>query len=249
MSRKNLYKLLPEAELRELYIEQDMTMQEIGDLKGCSAASVLKMNRIYGIEPRKGFSKKGMASFIEKQKKIKRPHRVFSEETKRKMSIAKKGKMLKPSKFGGHTKKRGDGYIAVYVPDHPYANKEGYVMEHRLVMEEHIGRYLQRGEQVHHINGKRDDNRIDNLMLLSAKEHQAMHLKERHDKGEINYYKVPIINITTGEVFQSAKEAAKKYKVAPTNVTQTCRQKHRHIRGCSFRYLDEYNKERNKQNV
>ena len=247
MKRINLYEILPEDELRKLYIDQDMSMKEIGVLKGCSPASVLKMCRIYGIEPRSGFTQKGRASFIEKQKKRPRRHVTFSKETRAKMSLARKGKILKPSKFGGHTKHRGDGYIAVYAPDHPHSNKDGYVMEHRLVMEEHIGRYLQKSEQVHHINGKRDDNRINNLMLLSAKEHQALHIKERHDKGEINYHKVPVINITTGEIFQSAKEAAEKYNVAPTNISRVCRHRRNHVRGCEFRYLDEYNEERKKQ--
>lgn len=245
MSRKNLYKLLPEDELRILYVEQDMTMKEIGDLKGCSPASVLKMSRIYGIEPRRGFTKKGTVSFVEKHKNIPRPHRVCSEETKRKMSLAQKGKIRKPSKFGGHTKKRPDGYIAVYLPDHPCANKEGYVMEHRLVMEEHIGRYLRKDESVHHINGKRDDNRIENLMLLSFKEHQALHLKERHENGKINYHKTPVVNVTTGEIFQSAKEAGLAYNVASTNISRACRHGSRSVCGCKFKYLDEYNKERN----
>ena len=165
------------------------------------------------------------------------------------MSLSKKGKLRKPSKFGGHTKKRSGGYIAVFLPSHPYANKEGYVMEHRLVMEEHIGRYLKKGEEVHHINRKRDDNRIENLALLSTKEHQSLHLKERNDRGEINHYKRPIINITTGEIFQSVKDAAQKYNVAATGISRVCRYRRNHVRGCEFRYLDEYNEERSKQNV
>lgn len=249
MKRINLYEILPEDELRKLYIDRDMSMKDIGVLKGCSPASVHKMCRIYGIEPRSGFTQKGMASFIEKQKKRPRRHVTFSEETRAKMSLARKWKILKPSKFGGHTKHRGDGYIAVYVPDHPYANKSGYVMEHRLIMEEHIGRYLRKDEEVHHINRKRNDNRIENLMLLSVSEHKSLHNKERRERGGINYHKVPVINITTGEIFQSAKEAAEKYNVAPTNISRACRQRNRHLRGCSFRYLDEYNQERKKQYV
>ncbi len=61
------------------------------------------------------------------------------------------------------------GYVSVVVPaDHPYACMRAgnrCVLEHRLVMAEHLGRPLKRSEHVHHINGDRIDNRIENLQL------------------------------------------------------------------------------------
>lgn len=60
------------------------------------------------------------------------------------------------------------GYVMVHKPDHPHASKGGYVREHRLVMEQHIKRFLLPSEVVHHINGDVSDNRIENLHLYET---------------------------------------------------------------------------------
>jgi hypothetical protein len=57
------------------------------------------------------------------------------------------------------------GYRELYLPDHPNAQKSGKVAEHTVVMVEKLGRPLRKGENVHHINGVKDDNRPENLEL------------------------------------------------------------------------------------
>lgn len=70
------------------------------------------------------------------------------------------------------------GYILTYAPDHPNANVGPglkYVLEHRYAMSNHIGRPLKKEETVHHINGVKHDNRIENLVIISNSEHCKHH--------------------------------------------------------------------------
>ena len=70
------------------------------------------------------------------------------------------------------------GYIQIYSPKNPNADHRGYVYEHRLVVEKKIGRYLKKEEAVHHIDGDKSNNQIENLMLFPThKEHMKFHTK------------------------------------------------------------------------
>jgi len=77
----------------------------------------------------------------------------------------------------------GDGYVKIYKPEHPQADKAGYVLEHYVVMEEKLGRPVKDKEVVHHIDGNRGNNTKDNLMLFPTsgehiKHHAALRRRE-----------------------------------------------------------------------
>lgn len=87
---------------------------------------------------------------------------------------------MRAAKFQGrHRTISSTGYAYLYDPDHPRAGNSGRVAEHIVVMEAHIGRPILPTEVVHHINRVRDDNRLENLQLLTTTEHYKLHAAER----------------------------------------------------------------------
>jgi len=72
---------------------------------------------------------------------------------------------------------RGNGYVAVKCPDHPRCTPRGYVPVHRLVLECKLKRPLLSKEVTHHLNGKPDDNRADNVTNTNPSEHAKAHAR------------------------------------------------------------------------
>lgn len=70
-----------------------------------------------------------------------------------------------PNWVGGFHYK--DGYKFILAKDHPNANAIGYVAEHTLIMSKHLNRPMKDKETIHHLNGIKDDNRLENLELWS----------------------------------------------------------------------------------
>lgn len=181
----------PEKEVLErLYIIEKMPMSKIAKCLSMSVGKVHKYFTIYGLQPRKD-TNKGMKHSKAVCEIISRTHKgkTLSPETRAKISDAHSGVFRNPSEFGGHRKHRNDGYIAVYVPYHQRANKDGYVMEHILIVERHIGRHLTEDEVVHHKNENKQDNRVENLMVMTKSSHAKLHCKERQmkKKGLMTY--------------------------------------------------------------
>lgn len=77
-----------------------------------------------------------------------------------------------------------DGYIQIYAPKNPRADRRGYIREHRQVYEEHHKCCILKYVQVHHINGIKTDNNIENLQLLCRAKHGKItysHYKESRE--------------------------------------------------------------------
>ena len=94
------------------------------------------------------------------------------------ISFAVSGKRHRRWRGGRYT--IHSGYIVRKAPGHPNANRDGYVREHRLVMEKRLGRYLSPEEVVHHVNEDKTDNRIENLQLFAnCNLHSKFHMTNK----------------------------------------------------------------------
>ena len=133
-----------------------------------------------GIIPKTAFKKghKVSQKIREKMRIARKGHNV-STKTREKISKSKIGKKRMDISKENHFKWKGGrninikGYILIHNPSHPCRDCKNYVLEHRLVIEAQIGRYLTSKEVGHHINEIKDDNRPKNLMAFKS---QSIHM-------------------------------------------------------------------------
>lgn len=199
------HKLTDREWLRTEYVDKLRTLQSIGDEVGCNKATVGRTLKKFGINRRKRTSRHALLNdkvwlrraYVEDERTIsslakeigctvgpvRDALRALGIETRGSRIVANRCKRIgkDAGNWRGGRRHSTSGYIYVYHPDHIYATKAGYVMEHRLIMEEVVGRVLEPGEIVHHINGKKDDNRIENLELKTNGTHISEHFKASHE--------------------------------------------------------------------
>ena len=168
------------CELVQKYDTGQFTIKQLAMLSGISTGKMYYVLRDAGCNfvhnRRKPFTdaERLQRSLINKGKKL--------SEEQRRMISERNSCNYNGLNGWGHQKKLKNGYIIAYAPKHPKAHKDGYVLLHRLVAEYQLGRYLSEDETVHHMNHIRDDNRIENLLVMKKKDHMSMHMKERHEK-------------------------------------------------------------------
>ena len=151
--KKTKHLLLDDKEwLYDLYINQKKSIKYIAHIIGCTGGAIWWSLHKHGIEIRT--SKEGQGIFQSTRGPEDNPN-------------------WKGGRYIGGNKRR---YIMVRCVGHPKVSKQGYILEHRLIMEKHLGRFLESTEYVHHMNGNGHDNRLSNLRLVTKQEHQQIHL-------------------------------------------------------------------------
>jgi len=108
---------------------------------------------------------------------------------------------------GGKFKRKSDGYISILKPDHHFASAAKRVMQHRLVWEQHNNAVLLSWSHVHHINGKRDDNRIENLQAMMKHDHWSI-TKKKIDKK----YRMTLLTVQEYQLIINNRSSSPKRK-------------------------------------
>lgn len=147
----------------------DTTNEELYNLHWVDNLTTVEIEKIFGYNSdgfavAKEFDKRGIRRRNQSEAAI-LSHRLHPEKYK-----FVEGE--KHPRWRGGRRHHACGYILVNMPEHPNRHKNKMVFEHRLVMEKRIGRLLKREEIVHHLNGIKDDNREENLVIVTNKKHE-----------------------------------------------------------------------------
>lgn len=92
---------------------------------------------------------------------------------------------IKRSTKENHIRKTSTGYLQIKLSNHPYCDNQGFVMYHRHIMEQHLGYYLSRKFDVHHIDENKENNEISNLVTMNRSAHMYYHFMKRRKEGKI----------------------------------------------------------------
>jgi hypothetical protein len=184
-------------QLRRLYCDDGLSLEEVAARVGLGTSnSVARHLRQAGVEIRRNRRAKGWPiadicrMYWEQGKTSEEVGSAFGLSATHVRRILNANGGARPTGYASH-QRRGElaprwkggrcvsrsGYVFVYCPGHPCSTTNGYAAEHRRVMSDALGRKLARNEEVHHIDGNKANNSLDNLSVIKKGKHQRLHAK------------------------------------------------------------------------
>lgn len=138
------------AEVVKLYHEQLLSLEEIGKKVGCSRQRLARWMNYWEIPRREC---------------------IEASRLQRKKEGAERG----PNWRGGQWCHKATETWFTWVPEHPRKRPNGGVCTYVLAAEDRLGRYLNKGEHVHHLDANRSNNVGDNLCVMTGSQHAVLH--------------------------------------------------------------------------
>lgn len=163
-------------ELYDAYVVQGMSQREVGEKFGTTQKVVWHAMHKLSIPTRRAVARNQVAEANNNWRG---------------------GKVLQ-GRNANHGPFNDRGYWYIYNPEHPNATKKGYVAEHIAVATEMVGRALEHGECVHHINLRREDNRPENLIIVDRQSHALLHAQLQAVAAELLECGTMVFNAESG---------------------------------------------------
>jgi hypothetical protein len=176
--------------LRMKYVNCELSAQDIADITACTRKNIEYWLRKYNI-PRRDNMTRYTERYLRKISETGKGRIPFSkgltkEDHPSLMLISKKMSGENSPSWKGGIHIDSAGYRRILAKEHPYCDKDGYVLEHRLVMEDMINRLLLPGEVVHHRDQNRQNNAPKNLFLFPDKRtHMLFHMHKNFKDSNI----------------------------------------------------------------